>query len=565
MAELTPVYGIASDYVDGLARLHPIAATSIGVPGFDDRMTDFSPAGEEQRVAHSRAILQALDAAEVTGDRDRVAKEAMEERLRLNVELHESGDYLRDLSILGSPLQSIRSTFDLMPRETEQDWRNVATRLALVPEALAGLRASLEEGLARDLRASQRQALACALQAEAWSGQREGTPSFFETLLDAYDGSTVDSDGLRSDLAEGARLAADGYAAIGEYLRERYAARAEQRDPVGADRYALNARAYTGATLDLRETYEWGWEELRRIERELVETAARVVPGGGVAEARERLESDPALAIEGVDEFQRWMQELQDSTIAEMNGVHFDIPEPVRRIEAMIAPPGGALAMYYTGPSEDFSRPGRTWYPTGGKTRFPLWFEVSVAFHEGVPGHHLQIAMVKYNSDELSRFQRLTGTTSGYAEGWALYSERLMAELGYLDDPGHYFGMLVSQAFRAARVVVDIGMHLEFTVPGESELSRDVPAGVTWTPELALRFMSARNPFGPDFIASEIDRYLGIPGQAISYKVGERYWLEAREAARARDGEAFDLKAWHARSLDAGPMGLDQLKRELGG
>ena len=134
------------------------------------------------------------------------------------------------------------------------------------------------------------------------------------------------------------------------------------------------------------------------------------------------------------------MQDLQDRTIAELEGTHFDLSEPVKRIEALIAPPGGALAMYYTGPSEDFSRPGRTWYPTGGKTRFPLWREVSIAYHEGVPGHHFQIATTKSLSDELSRYQRLIAGTSGYSEGWALYAERLMGELGYLDNPDYYMG-----------------------------------------------------------------------------------------------------------------------------
>ena len=158
-----------------------------------------------------------------------------------------------------------------------------------------------------------------------------------------------------------------------------------------------------------------------------------------------------------------------DSTIDDMDGTHFDIPDPVKRVEAMIAPPGGAAAMYYTGPSEDFSRPGRTWYPTLGKTRFPLWGEVSIAYHEGVPGHHLQIGQVRYLRDRFDRFQRGSGV-SGHAEGWALYAERLMDELGYFDKPEYRMGFLRAQAMRAVRVIVDIGMHLEFDIPAESGL-----------------------------------------------------------------------------------------------
>jgi uncharacterized protein (DUF885 family) len=392
-----------------------------------------------------------------------------------------------------------------------------------------------------------------------WAGVDEGTRPFFDSLLTAYDAAGLGSAGLRAELEAGARAATDAYAALADYLAERYAPRAEARDAVGPERYALQARAYTGATLDLDETYAWGWDELHRIEHAMGQVAERIIPGADVDTVIEHLETDPARAIEGVDEFQRWNQELLDTTVAELNGTHFDIPVPVQRVEAMIAPPGGAAAMYYTGPAEDFSRPGRTWYPTLGKTRFPLWGEVSICYHEGVPGHHLQIGQVRYLADTLSRFQRTLAGTSGHAEGWALYAERLMGELGYLDDPAYELGMLRAQAMRAVRVVVDIGMHLELAIPAHERYH----PGETWTPELALPFVIERSKFPPDFMASEVDRYLGLPGQAISYKVGERVWLGARDAARERAGASFDLKGFHRASLDLGPMGLAQLDREL--
>ena len=307
------------------------------------------------------------------------------------------------------------------------------------------------------------------------------------------------------------------------------------------------ARSFTGATLDLEETYDFGWDELYRIEDRMAAVCAKIAPGSSLPEVIEQVESDPARVIEGVEAFQRWNQSLIDTTIAALDGVHFDIAEPIRRCEAMIAPPGGAAAMYYTGPSEDFSRPGRTWYPTLGKTRFPLWREVSICFHEAVPGHHLQISQVRYLSDSLNRFQRLAGFTSGHGEGWALYAERLMGELGYLDDPAFELGMLSAQAMRAVRVIVDIGMHLELRIP---EGERYHP-GEVWTPELALPFVIERSCFPADFLASEVDRYLGLPGQAISYKVGERVWLESRQAAQARKGRRLRLEGLPP--LRAGP------------
>jgi uncharacterized protein (DUF885 family) len=246
-----------------------------------------------------------------------------------------------------------------------------------------------------------------------------------------------------------------------------------------------------------------------------------------------------------------------DRTIADLDGTHFDIPEPLTKVEAMIAPPGGAAAAYYTGPAEDFSRPGRTWYPTQGRTVFPLWAEVTTCYHEGVPGHHLQIGQVRYRKDRLTRFQRSVGI-SGHSEGWALYAERLMDELGYLERPDYRLGFLNGQLLRAVRVVVDIGMHLELRIPVEERFH---PAK-TWTPELGREFLFTRTCSARDFLASELDRYLGRPGQAIAYKVGERAWLSARDEARRRLGPAFDLKSFHAAALDLGPLGLDRLAAE---
>ena len=284
----------------------------------------------------------------------------------------------------------------------------------------------------------------------------------------------------------------------------------------------------------------------------------RILPGSSIDEAIEYLEHDPNRMAVGVDAFQRWNQELIDTTIAALDGSHFDIAAPLHKCEAMIAPPGGALTMYYTAPTEDFSRPGRTWYPTAGMTEFPLWKEVSTCYHEATPGHHLQVAQVVYLADTLSRYQRVYGFVSGHGEGWALYAERLMGELGYLDDPAWEMGMLAAQAMRAVRVIVDIGMHLEKPVrAGEPH------AGETWTAEIALPFLVERSRFPEEFMRSEIDRYLGWPGQAISYKVGERVWLECRADTKQRKGADFDLKAWHMYALNLGSMGLGQLRDEL--
>jgi uncharacterized protein (DUF885 family) len=521
-------------------------------------MTDYSPEGEAARAALDRSTLAELSTVGPMTDPDRMAADVMRERLQVALDQSTAGERLRDLRIIGSPFQSIRQCFDLMATRTDADWEVIATRMEGVPKALTSFEAALREGQSRRIVAARRQALVCADQGATWSGQKKAPP-FFQTLAGKYDDAGAANASLHRRLSTAALGASEAYARATRFLREEYAPGADERDAAGSERYQLWARAFLGTAIDLDETYRWAWDELHRIEERMAAVAGRILPGEPLPAVVHLLETDPARSIDGVDAFRDWLQNLMDRTIAELDGTHFDIAEPVKRVEAMIAPPGGAAAMYYTRPSEDFKRPGRTWYPTLGRTRFPLWGEVSTAYHEGVPGHHLQLAQLTYMAADLNRFQRVAAFVPGYSEGWALYAERLMGELGYLQNPAYELGMLRAQAFRAMRVVVDIGVHVGLKIPSNEAYH----PGETWSPELMLPF-AVEHAYEPeDFLRSEIDRYLGWPGQAICYKVGERTWLAVRERARERAGTGFNLKAFHNRVLNLGPMGLAQLEREL--
>ncbi len=550
---MSTLFEIADRHVAETAALDPIAATHLGIPGFDDQLTDYSPAGVEARANLARQTCGELDRLEGV-DAESVGAAVMRERLETELAWHDLDEHLRPLAVIGSPVSNIRSVFDLMATETASDWEQIAQRMNSVPDALDSLRASLEAGRDAGTVAARRQALACAKQAATW-GEPDSDTAFFAGLAEQGAETAADPEALQ----RAAEHASEAYAALATYLRDDYARDANEHDAVGAERYAILARGYNGCNLDLRETYQWGWDELARLNDQMARVAPRIVSGAGIAEAVAYHEGPDGPAVEGTDQLQIWLQELIDTTIEAMDGTHFDIAEPVRICEAMIAPPGGAAAQYYTPPSEDFSRPGRTWYPPQGKTRFPLWREVSTCYHEGVPGHHLQVGQVTYLADRLDRFQRTLAWTSGHGEGWALYAERLMEELGYLDDPAYELGMLSAQALRAARIVVDIGLHLELPIP------EDDPdhGGETWRPELALPFLVERSLVEAEFLRSEVDRYLGLAGQAISYKVGERVWLECRADARRRHGADFDLKAFHTYALDLGNMGLDLLADRL--
>ena len=554
-ASARPVDAVAERFVDEYAALDPISATYLGLPGQEDRLTDLSPDGFAARADLTRRALADATAAEPSDEREQVARDAFLERLGLDVELDEAGVPQSQVSVLTSGLHEVRSVFDLMATEGEEAWSNIDARLAAIPATLEGYRETLLRSADAGDVAAKRQLNAVAEQVRSWTGQ-DGGDNFFLDLV-----SGTDVEGLRGDLERHAAEASDAFAGFGRWLADELAPRGRDKDAVGRERYTLGSRYFLGATVDLEETYAWGFEELKRIEDEMARVADKIVPGGSLDEAVAALEADPSRRIEGKEAFREWMQDLATRTLEDMAGTHFDIPEPVRRIECCIAPTtdGG---IYYTGPSEDFSRPGRMWWAVpAGVESFATWREVTTVFHEGVPGHHLQVAQTAYRKEVLNRWQRLMCWVSGHGEGWALYAERLMDELGYLDDPADKLGMLDGQGFRAARVVVDIGMHLELEIPRDNPFG--FHPGETWTPALGLEFMRQHCRMEDAFIQFEVNRYLGWPGQAPSYKVGERIWLQAREDARARLGSAFDLKAFHRAALDLGSLGLDPLQAAL--
>jgi uncharacterized protein (DUF885 family) len=415
-----------------------------------------------------------------------------------------------------------------------------------VPEALAGYKASLMEGVRRGRVSAIRQVDKCAEQCDTYSGSTGGE-AYFASIAAASgrDGA------LSEELEAGAAVADAAYAELATFLRAELRQHAPEKDAVGREVYALASRDFLGAAIDLEETYNWGWKEFLGLEADLKEVCGRIRPGATPREVSDQLDGDDRYQVTGPDGLQRWMQQL-----AELGRTHFDVPEPIRTLECKIAPPGGTVGAYYTGPSDDLSRPGAMWWSVEpGREVFSTWREVTTVYHEGVPGHHLQIATAVYQRDSLNDFQRLLAGTSGHAEGWALYAERLMRELGYLDDDPVLLGMLDAQLFRAARVVVDIGMHLELEIPGGTGFHE----GERWTPELGLEFLLTRTVSEAKHSADEIDRYLGWPGQAPSYKVGERIWIDGRDAARARHGDAFDPKLFHTKALQFGGMGLDPL------
>jgi uncharacterized protein (DUF885 family) len=553
------VHEISDQFVADAAELEPIVATHLGIAGYDDELTDYSPEGHDARAELAERALRAVESAEPVDASEAAAKAVFGERVGLQLEIHRAGLDVSSLNVIASPVQDVRQVFDLMPTDTTDAWAVIARRLAKVPDALAGFRVSLAHAADGGNVSALRQVTRVAEQCDTWAGLGGGR-SFFASLIAGAERIEGVDAALRTDLAAGANAAAEAYADFARFLREDLAPKAPREDAVGKDVYQLWSRYFTGARLDLAEAYEWGWAEFSRIESEMKQVAERIKAGAPLAEAAAALDADPRYRVQGQPAFQEWMQRLSDKALSDLRDVHFEIPDELMRLECRIAPPGGGVGAYYTAPTDDFSRPGRMWWSVpADKEEFSTWREATTVYHEGVPGHHLQIATAVRQAGKLNRFQRLMCWVSGHGEGWALYAERLMRELGYLENDGDLLGMLDGHLFRAARVVVDIGMHLELEIPAGTGFHE----GERWTPELGLEFMLTRTITDSAHVRDEIDRYLGWPGQAPSYKLGERLWLSAREDAQRRHGDAFDLKLFHKQALEMGAMGLDTLRERL--
>ncbi|MFI9274089.1 DUF885 domain-containing protein [Kitasatospora sp. NPDC052896] len=551
---------IADDYVARVAAHDPVTSTFLGLAPGDHRMPDLSPDGIEELVGLARGALARLDALPEAGPDGDPAELAcarlLRERLDAEVRAHEAGENFRSVRNLHAPVHQLRSIFTMMPTAADEDWAPVLGRLRNLPTALDGYRATLTEGVSRKLLAAPRQADVLCTQLTAWTGEADGGRGWFTEFVAPAPRR------LQSELGAAASEATAAVAAFRDWLRDSYRPAAQGTpDAVGRERYQLTARQFTGADLDLDEAYGWAWEEFHRLWAELRTEAGRVLPGATVQQARAHLDAH-GHTVRGAEQMRAWLQRLTNDAIEALDGHHFDITGPLRQVETRIAPAGSAAAPYYSGPSLDFSRPGRTHLPLANgdaEERFRTWRLVSTWYHEGVPGHHLQIASWTAAAEQLSRYQVTLGKISANVEGWALYAERLMDELGFLTDPGHRLGYLGKQMMRTVRVIIDIGMHLDSVIPAGSPFH----PGERWTPELATAFMADYAGMAHAALESEIVRYLGRPGQAIGYKLGERAWLAGREAARRRLGADFDLKRWHMKALRQGSLGLDDLEAAL--
>ncbi|NDZ95204.1 DUF885 domain-containing protein [Streptomyces sp. SID6673] len=539
----TPVDRLAEAHLAGQARLDPLFATEIGIAGHDHLLTDFSPDACAARVAQTRSTVRALADAPVTDDVDRVTVATMTASLRREIALAEAGERVGECNVIASPLQAIRDVFDLMPTDSAHAREIFLARLQAVPGCVDTVIDGLRYRTAHGPPATRRQVGLVADQALGAAA-----------AIAADTTALADDPALAGPLRTALDDAAASFDALAAVLRTEVMTGATSFDAVGRERYLRFLPAHLGADIDPDEAYAWGLDHLAAIVDEQSAIARDLVGSGDVREALAHLDTLPRYAIEDRHAFVGWMQELSDRAVEGLAGTHFDIPARLTRLECRLAPSSTGI-IYYTQPSADLARPGRMWWSVPPEqTVFHTWQETTTVFHEGVPGHHLQLGSAVV-ADDLNAWRKLASFTSGHGEGWALYAERLMGELGWLDDPGDRMGMLDSQRLRAARVIVDIGVHCGLPAPAGL-------GGGAWDAEKAWQLLTGSVAMDRAVLRFELNRYLGWPGQAPSYALGQRVWAQTRTAARAAHPE-WTLKDFHAAALALGGVSLDVLADEL--
>lgn len=532
-------------FVYDLAALSPTQATQWGISGFEGELQDFSPEYWNAVAERNRDMVADVDAFDDGTDDsddeedfdgiDQVTAAVVRDRVCLDIALHHQGETLRLLNNIDSPVQIIRDTFLLMPKDTAEDKDAIRSRLSHVPDSLHGYCQSLAEAASQGKVAAIRQVNEVA---EQCNNLAESNSVLTKLGLDAHD-----------PVVEAAQ---EAFGRIAVWLGEQLAPNAPTEDGVGRERYEQFSHLHVGEFVDLDEAYKWSLVRLKEIVEEQKVTAENLYGRGTtIREAIRKLQAEPRYTVIGRDNLKNWLQDNADKAIAELDSTSFDIPDQIKTIECLIDE-SGTGGIFYTPPSQDFTRPGRMWWSVPkDEDRFHIWQELTTVFHEGVPGHHLQIGQTLLETEKLNLWRRVVCWNSGHGEGWALYAERLMKELGYQEDLGTYMGYLDAQRFRAARVAIDIGIHLKKKNPEGTGI---------WDWAFARNFLRENTAMSEASLNFELNRYLGWPGQAASYAIGQGLWLELRKDALAQGMSVADF---HRTALSYGSIPMAVLREQM--
>jgi uncharacterized protein (DUF885 family) len=536
-------------------RAAPTWATSLGDRRYDDRLSDISPAGyaaERQRRQDVLARAKAIDPSTL-GPADRVTRRLLIEECETHIATEACRFEEWIVDPMGGPQTDFLNLPELTPLRTKAEADAYVKRVRAMASFLDQHIANLQRGLATGRTATVDAVNKTLAQLDRLAELPVSDWTFFEPLR------TPGAIGSKEDVARTEEAIATAIKDEVQPAFERYrtflrnqvlpAARPQDKAglialPGGRECYQPAIRNHTSLDLTPEEIHALGKSEIARIRTELSALGQKALGTSDVAEIQRRLRNDPAMQFRTAEEIEAKAREAltrAQAGLPKWFGVTPKAACEVRPMGMHEAPQ--STAAYYQQPALDGSRPGIYKINTYKPETRPRYEAEALAFHESIPGHHLQIAIAQEMTD-LPEFRKHTGTTA-YVEGWGLYAERLADEMGLYDGDLDHIGMLSYDAWRASRLVVDTGIH-----------------AFGWTRQQAIDYMMENTVLAPNNIENEVDRYISWPGQAVAYKVGQLEILRLREQAKQRLGQRFDIRAFHDVVLSNGAVTLPVL-REL--
>ncbi len=553
-SEVTSLNRLYGDYWEFILKENPTFATYLGDHRYDNWLEDVSAQAYEQRTERFRKFLAELKGFKkpVSGE-DRLNYDLFRRELAFQIEGAEYHPYLLALTQQTGPHIALPQLITYHPFKTLQDYVNYISRLTQFRRVFDQTITNLKTGMNGKIVQPRNVVEKIIPQLEAQivpSPEKSGLHKPVEELP-----SEISNDGaqrITTDVDEAIlNYVVPAYTKLLKFVREEYLPKSRVHPgiwsiPNGRAIYSYNIRLHTTTSLTPSQIHRLGKRELTRIGKEIGVILRKAQFKGSLQRYNETLGMDKSNfymtsqdLLNGFKEILRQM----DTRLAEFFGRLPEAKYDFREIEEWRA--DAAPAAYYYAPPEDRSRPGYFYVNTFKHETRPKYMMEALAYHEAVPGHHLQIA-IQQELTTLPKFRR-HGSYTAFVEGWALYAELLSKQMGFYKDLLADYGRLTAEAWRASRLVVDTGIH-----------------GLKWSRDLAIKFMKNNTASSEQDIVSEVDRYIAWPGQALAYKIGELKIRELRAKAEKRLNRRFDIRKFHDEILSGGALPLDILQAKMG-
>ena len=541
------------DYWEFILHESPTYATYLGDHRYDDRLDDVSAEAYHQRVDRLREYLKQLKSIRrPVGQADRLNYDLFQRELALQIEGAKYEPYLTPISQQTGPHIDLPQLITYHPYKTRQDYDNYTSRLRQFPrvfdQTIANLKTGIEKKIVQPRVVVEKIIPQLETQVVAAPDKSELHKPIDEipSSIGADDAHRVAKE-LDEEITSSVVPA---YTKLLKFVKEEYLPKSRTNPgiwslPKGKAMYDYAIRYHTTTNLTPARIHRIGKRELVRINREIRAILRKARFKGTLQRYNETLRNDKSnfytTGQDLLDGFKRILQRM-DGKLSLLFGRLPESEYGFREIEEFRA--DAAPAAYYYLPPEDRSRPGYFYVNTYKPETRPKYTMEALAYHEAVPGHHLQLALQQELRD-LPKFRRNGGYTA-FIEGWALYAERLGKEIGFYKDMLSDFGRLTQEAWRAARLVVDTGIH-----------------SMKWTRDQAIRFLKENTATTEQDIVSEVDRYIAWPGQALAYKIGEMKIRELRAKAEKKQKRKFEIRKFHDELLNDGALPLDLLAKKM--